>query len=288
MKNDDPYHWYLASYPRSGNTWCRIFISEIFRIKKHNVNKEFNLNIGFKTGSIISDRNWLDDQLGICSSDLDFKELDHLRNKIEIQNKYSPNKLRFHKVHDSYFIKGSTCKSVISKVNCKGIVYIVRNPFDIAISLSNFFSWDITTAIEFLLSNESELCGSKKNGEIQCRQYLGNWENHFLSWTNQSELPLLILKYEDLSREPIKYFTKLANFLEIEFDNDLIEQVTSNIQFIKLREKEDHEGFIENCNNKKKFFYSGKVGTGLKQLKDCQIAQLKESFKDTLIKLSYI
>ena len=59
MSEREPY-WYLASYPKSGNTWCRVFITELRRL----------------AGSIapmpqkqlskrnVSSRHWLDDQLG--------------------------------------------------------------------------------------------------------------------------------------------------------------------------------------------------------------------------------
>ena len=31
MTEQEPY-WYLASYPKTGNTWCRVFINELRRL----------------------------------------------------------------------------------------------------------------------------------------------------------------------------------------------------------------------------------------------------------------
>ena len=71
----EPY-WYLASYPKSGNTWCRIFLSDLHSLisKNKNINKDYELNLknDLLTGEIISSRSWLDDQFGFDSSDLDF------------------------------------------------------------------------------------------------------------------------------------------------------------------------------------------------------------------------
>mgnify|MGYP007000279498 CR=1 len=70
MINSD--YWYLASYPKSGNTWCRIFIAELTRStsKKNNgLNNNFELNKDLNTGDSISSRIWIDDQIGIDSSD---------------------------------------------------------------------------------------------------------------------------------------------------------------------------------------------------------------------------
>jgi len=76
---EDHGYWYLASYPKSGNTWCRVFITELLRLAGDDPGKELNLNQDIETGAIASSRFWLDDQLGVNSCDLSFSELDPLR-----------------------------------------------------------------------------------------------------------------------------------------------------------------------------------------------------------------
>ena len=78
---EDHSYWYLASYPKSGNTWCRIFIAELLRLAGDDPGGELNLNKDLETGAIASSRLWLDDQLGINSCDLSFSELDPLRGR---------------------------------------------------------------------------------------------------------------------------------------------------------------------------------------------------------------
>ena len=72
---DQQGYWYLASYPKSGNTWCRVFITELQRLAALQVPEQLNLNHDIQTGAIASSRHWLDDQLGINSCDLSFAEL---------------------------------------------------------------------------------------------------------------------------------------------------------------------------------------------------------------------
>ena len=89
--SDKETYWYLASYPKSGNTWCRVFITELRRLAglddteataaAHQQEQELRLNRGLATGSIVSSRHWLDDQLGIESSDLSWAELDKVRGR---------------------------------------------------------------------------------------------------------------------------------------------------------------------------------------------------------------
>ena len=76
----------LASYPKSGNTWCRVFIAELHKLISlenglDDDEYELNLNSDIKTGQIISSRVWIDDQLGFDSNELDFDELDIIRGK---------------------------------------------------------------------------------------------------------------------------------------------------------------------------------------------------------------
>ena len=197
--NKNKYLWLIASYPRSGNTWCRIFISEILRLKNENhkffksMSENLNINKDLRTGAIISDRNWLDDQLGVTSSDLSFEELDQIRSIMQINKLSNSRNSVFHKVHDSFYLKSFTKTPIVSHENFKGVIYLVRNPFDLAVSLKYFFSWDQSKAIDFLLNKNAELCGSTKNGEIQCRQFLGTWEEHYLSWSTQSNIPIFWL-----------------------------------------------------------------------------------------------
>ena len=74
MSEKEPY-WYLASYPKSGNTWCRVFITELRRLAgldsaeatatAQETERELRLNRDLATGSIMSSRHWLDDQLAV-------------------------------------------------------------------------------------------------------------------------------------------------------------------------------------------------------------------------------
>ena len=91
MNEPEPY-WYLASYPKSGNTWCRVFITELRRLAGLDTEettaaaeaeeRELRLNRDLATGSIWSSRYWLDDQLGIDSADLRWSELDKVRGRV--------------------------------------------------------------------------------------------------------------------------------------------------------------------------------------------------------------
>ena len=286
------YFWLISSYPKSGNTWCRIFISEVLRsLKLHDFNSsnfqgDFQLKIN--TGTILSSRELLDDEIGISSSDLHHEEIDLLRSESNIQH-LDQKKEVFYKVHDSFTNPISGNKPFVKLNYCKGIVYIIRHPADIAISLKYFQGWDLDQTISFMLDKESYLCKSKKNCHSQVRQYLGSWDMHVKGWTTQKIKPLLVVRYEDMISKPIDVFTAITKFLNLEVNKNVLKSCIQNTSFKNLKALEIKHGFDENpnYNDKKYFFRKGKQGEGKKLLTNCQYKLIENSFNFTLKKYFY-
>ena len=297
MNRNEPY-WYLASYPKSGNTWCRVFITELRRLAgldsaeataaaKEN-ERELRLNRDLATGSIMSSRHWLDDQLGIDTSDLRWAELDRVRGRVGHQRALYSECLRYHKVHDAFVSSDSMGRPLVPVEECRGAVVVIRHPADVAVSLSHFFSWDLERCVAFLLNEEAALCRSSKRGGQQVRQYMGSWGAHVCSWVDQQKIPVLLLRYEDLLTQPTHQFSRLAAFLELPNDEQLIKQAVQNTSFEKLKAKEAAEGgFHERPDGCERFFRSGRSGEGREQLAQEQIERLEAGFTTTLQRFGY-
>jgi len=297
MNNSEPY-WYLASYPKSGNTWCRVFITELRRLAgldsaeataaaKEN-ERELRLNRDLATGSIMSSRHWLDDQLGIDTSDLRWAELDRVRGRVGHQRALYSECLRYHKVHDAFVSSDSMGRPLVPVEECRGAVVVIRHPADVAVSLSHFFSWELERCVAFLLNEEAALCRSSKRGGQQVRQYMGSWAAHVCSWVDQKKIPVLLLRYEDLLTQPTHQFSRLAAFLELPNDEELIKQAVQNTSFEKLKAKEVAEGgFHERPDGCERFFRSGRSGEGREQLTQEQIERLEAEFTTTLQRFGY-
>jgi len=297
MTAHEPY-WYLASYPKSGNTWCRVFITELRRLAgldsaeataaAQEEERELRLNRDLATGSIVSSRHWLDDQLGIDSSDLRWSELDKLRGRVGHQRALYAECLRYHKVHDAFVSADSGGRPVVPVEGCRGAVVVIRHPADVAVSLSHFFSWDLERCVAFLLNEQAALCRSSKRGGQQVRQFMGSWANHVHSWLDQDLIPVLLLRYEDLLVQPEQEFRQLAVFLDLPADEKLIGEAVANTRFDKLRAKEEEEGgFHERPEGCERFFRSGRSGEGREQLTAEQLEQLEDAFAPTLDRFGY-
>tara|TARA_B100000212_G_scaffold54060_1_gene35599 strand:- start:11213 stop:12103 length:891 start_codon:yes stop_codon:yes gene_type:complete len=290
--------YYLASYPRSGNTWCRLFIYELIKSKDSNLNtneeslkdKNFKINeIPFKSQSIISLRKNIDDQLGFDSSDLYIDELDKYRSNIELKKLNEIKTFNLLKVHDAFTSPFTENRPVLPIKDCKGVIYLVRNPIDIVASLSKFYDWDIQETINFLLDNDAGLCKSTKRCSNFVRQYMGTWAFHVKSWTNQNKLPFFVVRYEDLVKSPQKYFSQIAQFLEISSDQTIIDQAIRKTTFEKLKKnQEEYKTFIDKPLTCKEFFWRGLPGEGKKIINKYQRDKIINSLGDIMELYSYV
>jgi aryl sulfotransferase len=166
---------------------------------------------------------------------------------------------------------------------------VIRHPADVAVSLSHFFSWPLERCVAFLLDEQAGLCRSSKRGGQQVRQFMGTWANHVHSWADQQQIPVLLLRYEDLLAEPQLQFSQLARFLELPAEPELIAEAVRNTSFQTLRSKEEQEGgFHERPDGCERFFRSGRSGEGKEELTAEQLAQLEEAFAETLEQNGYI
>ena len=293
----EPY-WYLASYPKSGNTWCRVFITELRRLAglddteataaAQQQEQALRLNRGLATGSIVSSRHWLDDQLGIESSDLSWAELDKVRGRAGNQQALYAESLRYHKVHDAFISPDSAGCPVVPVNGCRGAVVVIRHPADVAVSLSHFFSWPLERCVDFLLDEQAGLCSSSKHGGPQVRQFTGTWANHVHSWVDQQQIPVLLLRYEDLLNEAQAQFSRLACFLDLPAEPELIAEAVVKSNFETLRAKEEREGgFHERPNGCERFFRTGRSGEGRLTLTSDQFARLTGAFAVSLKHFGY-
>ncbi|KGG26543.1 MULTISPECIES: sulfotransferase domain-containing protein [unclassified Prochlorococcus] len=288
MTDQDNGYWYLASYPKSGNTWCRVFITELLRLSEEDAEGELNLNQDVETGSIASSRHWLDDQLGINTCDLSFAELDPLRGRAGEKAWLFAEGERFHKVHDAFRSPDSMGRPVVSTSGCKGVVYIMRHPEDVAVSLSHFFSWDLARCVEFLLDPMAGLVMTDRHGGHQVRQYMGRWGQHVISWVDQQQIPVLVMRYEDMLAKGSETFLELAKFLDLPNQPELVNQALENTSIDRLKKLEDQVGgFSEKPEGCERFFRSGRTGEGAEKLSFEQRQKLASSLDVVMKRFDY-
>lgn len=147
--------FWLASYPKSGNTWFRIVLANLLNTSSEPI----NLN-QINTGAIASSRCWIDEALGFDSACLDHDELDQLRPAIYKWHSEQCNQVGYHKIHDAYSFVNHAIPMIPTE-GCLGAVYFIRNPLDVAISFANHSQCSIDNAIENMANEKFAFCKGK-------------------------------------------------------------------------------------------------------------------------------
>ena len=282
---------WLASYPKSGNTWIRLFLSYLLSDeKKQNINEFDNTKFKLKMDQFPI-RSHFD---GLTSNPSDINEF--VKNCTLAQTKLNlDNKLKIYKTHNAFW--KSNNYSFTDTENTSGCIYVVRDPRNVITSLKNHFQIDnIENAFKFI-KDDKKLIGISKedNAQFDLPTVISSWQNHYNSW-KKLKTNYLLIKYENLLKEPLNEFNKICKFLEklsgIKFDEDEIYRSMKNVEFNKLREQENLIGFKEAPkpkNNKTiKFFYLGPNNNWKKLLKLETIKLIESSFKSEMEELGYL
>tara|TARA_B100001057_G_scaffold102171_1_gene99354 strand:- start:518 stop:1354 length:837 start_codon:yes stop_codon:yes gene_type:complete len=246
---------WLASYPKSGNTFLRCFLSTYF----FSQDGKFNFNL---LKNILSyPKNSLFSEIGVNINNRHEVAKNHL-NVQELINKNKKN-FQFLKTHSS--LARMDGYSFTDLNNTLGVIYLVRDPRDVVISYAHHNDQTIEQTVKMI--NENYIIGDDRD---VVPTYLGSWSNNYNSWKalNKSNR-YLCFKYEDLVTDQEKSFKEILIFIkhlskmQFEIDENKIKIVLKNIEFEKLKKMETREGFKEAKTNKKgeliKFFREGKV-----------------------------
>ncbi len=121
-----------------------------------------------------------------------------------------------------------------------GFVYILRNPRDVLLSNSRYSGVTGNKAIdvrEFAISFIDNL------GVPQWRRMnMGSWPEHFCSWfAATSRFPGIFIKYEDLIADPQKVLAELVSFLGQEPEETRIRAAVENSSINAMRRLEESE-----------------------------------------------
>lgn len=277
---------WIASYPKSGNTWVRSIISSL--IYSNDGNFDFDL---LKKIQQFPNKKYFENFTN------DFHNINEIKKYwIESQNFLNLDKeVKFFKTHHI------NCKigehAFTNKNNTLGTIYVVRDPRNLINSFTNHYSIDKNTAKNFITSRQSvtgALGEMKKDNNIFT--ILGSWNDHLKSWTKMNQ-NLLLIKYEDLIKNPLNEINKitkyLGNLIDFSYNEEKINNIINSTSFEVMKKKETEEGFhesvMDNTNeNKVNFFNLGKENKWEKYLNSEDQEFIKDKLGLEMKELGYI
>jgi hypothetical protein len=224
---------------------------------------------------IASSRAYFDALLGVPSALLLRDEIERLRPSANHElNKtwVAPQLLR--KVHDAYTYLGDGTP-LLGRSPDFSAVYILRDPWDVAVSNHHHFEYSIDEAIEYLCDPNCEIAQSGHGLSDQFTQRLLSWEGHALSWL-AAPMQIHLMRYENMRKDPLPTFRGAVRFLGLEYDDDEIVAALDQCRFDRLQRLEQENSFREASNMSSLFFRSGKVGEGLDTLPATALRRMEE------------
>jgi hypothetical protein len=274
--------FWLASYPKSGNTWFRVFLENL----RGDSDQPARIN-ELKTGMIASARFWIDIVLGFDSADLDADALDRLRPVVYRWTADHVDETGYYKIHDAY-----TClpdgEPLVSRAATRGALYLLRNPLDVAISFAHHLRCSIDQAIAHMGNPDYAFCANPKRPDVQVRQKLLNWSGHVRSWVDAEGLAREVIRYEDLHARPLETFTRAAAFLGLPSERAPIEKALRFSHITELQRQEAEDRFQETPQGVPQFFRKGQVGDWRATLTPAQVARIVADHGEVMNRFGYL
>jgi hypothetical protein len=274
---------WLASYPKSGNTWLRIFLTNFQR------NQDEPVNINELSGApIASARSLFDEETGVKSSDLTPEETECWRPAVYEQlSQSSTTQPIFMKIHDAFTLNAQGIP-VISKAATRGVIYLIRNPLDVALSYAHHASLSVDRIIADMGDPAACMVGDPKRLHDQLRQRLLTWSGHVRSWVDEPGVHVHVMRYEDMYGQPLETFQAAVRFAELDDDAARIERALQHSSFSTLKQQEREHGFREKMPLAPSFFWQGRIGSWRRVLSEPQVARLVQDHAEVMRRFGYL
>ena len=271
--------WWLASYPKSGNTWLRAVLSTITS------GRPVDINAMHRLGPSADGRSPFDEALGISSADLSLEQELNLRPRAYEVWAEAARRPLYCKAHDaSHFTPAG--EPLFSAAATRGAVYVVRDPRAVAVSLAAYMAWTIDEAIAWMDDPVATSASSSRRLSHHLRILLLRWHNHVESWLT-APFPVHLMRYEDMLADPHATFAAAAAFLGLPCNSDAIEAAVAETTFSRLREQEQRAGFSEKPRSAGAFFREGRADSWRQELTPEQAARIVTAHGATMRRLGY-
>ena len=243
--------WWLASYPKSGNTWLRAVLATLLSGRSADINAMPLVSL------LANNRAVFDNALGIESADLTIEQETNLRPRVYEMLAAEAERPLFCKAHDVYR-RTPAGEPLFPTAATLGAVYIVRDPRAVAVSYANHRAEAVERTIARMEDQEGARSASIERLPLHLRLRIGPWRDHVESWLG-APFPVHLVRYEDMHSDPHAAFAAVAAFLGLPFDRARIAAAVEATAFPRLQGQEHATGFVEKPIRATAFFREGRI-----------------------------
>jgi aryl sulfotransferase len=272
---------WLASYPRSGNTWTRLALRSL-----SGGGEEVELSAISSFGRVAARRELIDRELEVDSGLLTESETQELRPDMHAVL-FGSRPPTLVKTHDAW-VRTPSGRPVYGRDFTHAAIYLLRDPRDVAVSWARFHDWPLDRSIAYLADESAFLGHAGTNIGVQIRQPMGSWSAHVKSWLDESDLDPLMVRYEDMVADPHDAFRRMAVRIGWDSGDAAVNGAVEATQFDRLRDKEAKHGFLEKAHRTDRFFRAGKAGNWREHLSPEQAVRIERDHEEVMARFGYL
>lgn len=269
---------WLASYPKSGNTWVRAFLANLFSNARQPVH--VNRLPQFAHGDYLAAH--YERLAGRKIAELTDVEINRLRPDVQRMIAGLRPETAVVKTHTAMTRLGDV-PTILPDVT-EGAIYVIRNPLDVAVSYASHYGTTPEQAVRAMNDVENGLT----THQLNAFQYLGRWSDHVTGWVDAPGLNPHVIRYEDMQEEPEKAFAALAGYLRLPTNPDRLRKAIRFSSFKVLAEQERRDGFVERSLKADRFFRSGRAGSWRGAMPSDAAQQLIADQRDVMRRFGYL
>jgi len=273
---------WIASYPKSGNTWVRVFLYHLMRIMGGHPREDDEINKLDRSSAYEGRLFGLFEQfLGKPLTKASRSEVIQIRPQVHAAIADRSPAVALVKTHNLVGRIGGI--PTVNLAVSRGAIYIVRDPRDVALSLASHLGAPVDEAIKVMGTK-----GFKTENKAEMAfEIWGSWSDHVYSWTSQAHEAHLVVRYEDLTADPLTHFTGIVRHLRQTPTPEQIAEAVELSSFDELRKAEEARDFRERSPKAKRFFRAGRAGAWRKVLTDEQAARIVGDHGEQMRRFGY-
>jgi hypothetical protein len=269
---------WMASYPKSGNTWARIFLANYIANAKEPVpiNNAHMVALGDSVTKMYR---------MVAGGALDVGDIErclHLRPKVLRGIVANNADINLVKTHNARVVARGV--PLIPPEVTRSAIYILRNPLDMVLSYARHYGMTHDEAVHAVCHPDN----ANPPDEETVTQFMGPWSEHVRSWTAKSDYPVLVLRYEDMLADPRACFAQVVQHLGMPLDVERLDRAILFSSFKELSEQEKRQGFIEKSAESERFFAKGQKDQWKTDLAPRLVKKMKHAHRKVMKKYGYL
>ncbi len=271
---------WLASYPKSGNTWFRALLTAYEDL-------DGAVDINSLAARHAARERLFERYLACEGSLLTIDETFIARRELYLFLAGTTTSKEPQKVHDAN-LPLANGKLLFPPEATAALIHLVRHPFDVAVSYAfhTGLESNFDQCIDHMCNPDFRIDGLTY---AQMPQVQSDWSSHAISWLDMPDVRRVTLRYEDMLDDAETALTRALRAMDpsVDPDPDRVQRAVEATSFGKLKAQETASSFKERPKKSEAFFRSGTSGDWQNHLTPAQCARLSDALAPAMQRLGY-